>query len=87
MRKQLWVQCRCWKETFDCEKSLNEKTRVTVDIPGSQTTAWHELVTRQKKEEWEMLKTHMKGQEEQFKTICASVQAQQLKDLEAYFIK
>merc|ERR1711973_749810 len=45
------------------------------------------MVHRHKKEEWEMLKSHMKVQEEQFKAVCVTVQAQQMKDLEAYFIK
>ena len=34
-----------------------------------QTKAWTEMVHRHKKEEWEMLKSHMKVQEEQFKAI------------------
>ena len=52
-----------------------------------QTAAWTDMVNRHKKAEWALLKEHMKEQEEQFKSVCVTVQAQQMKDLEAYFIK
>ena len=40
-----------------------------------------------RKEEWEMLKTQIRAQEDTFKKLCVGVHAKQLKDLEANFIK
>ena len=40
-----------------------------------------------RKEEWEMLKTQIRAQEDTFKKLCVGVHAKQLKDLEANFLK
>ena len=52
-----------------------------------QTTQWTEMTERLKKEEWAMLKAHLTAQEEIFKKLCVTVQAKQMKDLEAFFAK
>lgn len=52
-----------------------------------QTQQWTDLMHKQRKEEWEMLKTHMTSQEETFKKLCVTVQTKQMKDLEAFFAK
>ena len=65
----------------------HHKDSEMISMVKDQTKAWTEMVHRHKKEEWEMLKGHLKVQEEQFKSVCVTVQVQQMKDLEAYFIK
>lgn len=52
-----------------------------------QTTQWTEMTQKLKKEEWTMLKAQLKAQEEIFKKLCVTVQARQMKDLEAFFVK
>ena len=52
-----------------------------------QTESWTELMHKQRKEEWEMLKTHLHSQEDTFKKLCMTVQAKQMKELEAFFAK
>jgi phosphatidylinositol phospholipase C beta len=52
-----------------------------------QTTQWTELMHKHRKEEWEMLKTHLGSQEETFKKLCVTVQTKQMKDMETYFLK
>ena len=42
---------------------------------------------KQRKEEWEMLKGHLNAQEDTFKKLCMTVQAKQMKELEAFFAK
>ena len=42
---------------------------------------------RQRKEEWNMLKTHLAAQEELFKKLCSTVQVKQMKELEAFFVR
>ena len=42
---------------------------------------------RQRKEEWNMLKTHLAVQEEIFKKLASTVQVKQMKELEAFFVK
>lgn len=50
-----------------------------------QTVQWTEMMNKQRKEEWEMLKVHLAAQEEIFKKVFETVQVKQMKDLEAFF--
>ncbi len=52
-----------------------------------QTKQWTEIMQRHRKEEWEMLKTHLGSSEETFKKLCVAAQAKQMKDLEAFFVR
>ena len=52
-----------------------------------QTTQWTDLMHRQRKSEWEMLKTHVTAQEETLKKLASQLQVKQMKDLEANFTK
>ena len=52
-----------------------------------QTKQWTEYMTKQKKDEWAMLKTHLAAQEDIFKKVFETVQVKQMKDLEANFVK
>ena len=56
-------------------------------VVQDQTQQWTDMMQKQRKEEWEMLKTHLTSQEDTFKKLCVTVQAKQLKELEAYFAK
>ena len=52
-----------------------------------QTKQWTELMTKHRKEEWEILKTHLASQEEVFKKLHETVSAKQMKDMDAFFAK
>ena len=52
-----------------------------------QTQQWTNMMQKQRKEEWEMLKTHAKSQEEPFKKLATGIQVKQMKDLEASFTR
>jgi hypothetical protein len=52
-----------------------------------QTKQWTEMMTKQRKEEWEMLKTHLTAQEDIYKKMFETVSAKQMKDMEAFFAK
>ena len=44
-------------------------------------------MNKHRKEEWEILKTHLGSQEDVFKKLFETVQAKQMKDLDAHFAK
>lgn len=48
-----------------------------------QSSAWAEMCERQKKEEWEMLKTQVNDQQDILKRLMETTQAAQIKQLEA----
>ena len=52
-----------------------------------QTKQWTELMTKHRKEEWEMLKAHLASQEDVFKKLHETVSAKQMKDMDAFFAK
>ena len=53
----------------------------------SQTDQWTTMMKKHRKEEWEMLKTHLKAQEDIYKKVAETVQAKQIKEMEAFFAK
>ena len=55
--------------------------------PTVKKKQWTSLMHKTRKEEWEMLKTQIRAQEDTFKKLCVGVHAKQLKDLEANFLK
>lgn len=71
---------------FHCRGDLANDPDI-LKLVQEQTKQWTELMQKQRKEEWELLKTHLSSQEEIFKKICTTVQAKQMKDLEANFVK
>ena len=56
-------------------------------LVADQTESWTELMHKQRKEEWEMLKGHLNAQEETFKKLCLTMQVKQMKEMEAFFAK
>lgn len=52
-------------------------------IITDQTSAWSEMCEKHKKEEWEMLKTQVNGQQDILKQLMEATQASQIKQLEA----
>jgi len=56
-------------------------------IVDVQTKQWTEMMTRHRKEEWDMLKSHLKSQEDVYKKMFETLAAKQMKDLEAFFVK
>ena len=58
-----------------------------LSIVEAQTKQWTEMMTRQRKEEWTMLKAHLTSQEDVYKKMFETVAAKQMKDLEAFFVK
>lgn len=54
---------------------------------GHQVKQWTDLLHKQRREEWEMMKAHAKIQEDNFKKIFDSVQIRQMKELEAFFAR
>ena len=54
---------------------------------NDQTKQWTEMMMKQRKEEWELLKGHASAQEEIFKKLFDGVCAKQMKELEANFAK
>jgi hypothetical protein len=58
------------------------KDAAILKLVQDQTTQWSEMVERQLKEEWTMLKAHLKDSEEVLKSLMAGCQAGQVKELE-----
>ena len=54
---------------------------------NDQTGQWTEMMNKHRKEQWEMMKTHLSGQDDVFKKQFEVVQARQMKELEAFFAK
>jgi phosphatidylinositol phospholipase C beta len=52
-----------------------------------QTNQWSEMVERHRREEWQLLRTHIAAQEDVLKKLMEQQQQQQLKELEAIFEK
>lgn len=52
-------------------------------VISEQTAQWSAMVERQRKEEWEMLKSHTESGREEFKKLIEVVQASQVKQLQA----
>ena len=73
---------------FDCYRGGDLGSDPDIlKLVQEQMQQWTNLMHKQRKEEWEMLKTHIKSQEDTFKKLCIGVQAKQLKDLEVNFTK
>ena len=71
---------------FFCRGDLSTDSEI-LGIVDTQTKQWTELMTRQRKEEWDMLKSHLTLQEDVYKKMFETVAAKQMKDLEAFFVK
>ncbi len=69
---------------FRGDLSTDSEILGMVDV---QTKQWTEMMTKQRKEEWEMLKTHLTAQEDIYKKMFETVSAKQMKDMEAFFAK
>lgn len=52
-------------------------------VISEQTAQWSAMVERQRKEEWEMLKSHTEVGRDEFKRLIDIVQANQVKQLQA----
>jgi phosphatidylinositol phospholipase C beta len=52
-----------------------------------QTNQWSEMVERHRREEWQLLRTHIQAQEDVLKKLMEQQQQQQLKELETIFEK
>ena len=52
-----------------------------------QTKQWTEMMGRHRKEEWAMLSAHIQTQEDIFKKIFSTVEAKQMKEMDAFFAK
>lgn len=52
-------------------------------VISEQTAQWSAMVERQRKEEWEMLKSQAEAGRDEFKRIIEIVQAAQVKQLQA----
>ena len=44
-------------------------------------------MNKHRKEEWDLLKTHLGSQEDVFKKIFETVQVKQMKEMDAFFAK
>ena len=81
-------QCKDMEKLAKGKKSLDAMNDSDVlDLVKEQTKQWTELMTKHRKEEWEMLKAHIALQEEIFKKLFGTVQAQQMKDMDIFFDK
>jgi len=69
------------KKPMTCEEIEKEEKIMT--MVRDQTKEWTEMMQKHRKDNWEMTKAHLTAQEEILKNIMESVQAQQIKDLEA----
>ena len=52
-----------------------------------QTNQWSEMVERHRREEWQLLRTHLQAQEDVLKKLMEQQQQQQMKELEMMFEK
>lgn len=52
-------------------------------VISEQTTQWSQMVERQRKEEWELLRVQTEAAKDEFKKIIDVVQAGQMKQLQA----
>ena len=69
------------KKPMTCEEIEKEEKIMT--MVRDQTKEWTDMMQRHRKDNWEMTKAHLTAQEEILKNIMETVQAQQMKDLEA----
>lgn len=70
-------------ESRVCSKSALVQDANVKKVISEQTTQWSSMVERQRKEEWEMLKSHTEAGREEFKKLIEIVQASQVKQLQA----
>lgn len=49
---------------------------------AEQTNQWTDMIAKHKKEEWDMLRTHVQDSQEALKALQLTVQAAQVKQLE-----
>ena len=63
------------------EKEL-AKDPVVKSLISDQTKQWSDMMEKHRKEEWEMLRNHLRLQEDLLKKLMESAQLMQLKDLE-----
>ncbi|TRY75722.1 hypothetical protein TCAL_08675, partial [Tigriopus californicus] len=78
-------QCKAIDKIMKSKKNVDpSKDPDIIKAVQDQTKQWTEMMNKQRKEEWEMLKAHLAAQEEIFKKVFETVQAKQMKDLEAF---
>jgi phosphatidylinositol phospholipase C beta len=56
-------------------------------LVSEQTNQWSEMVERHRREEWQLLRTHLQAQEDVLKKLMEQQQLQQMKDMEILFEK
>ena len=66
---------------------LVQGSRLAEELLGEQTKQWTDMMMKQRKEEWELMKGHAGAQEEIFKKLFETVTAKQMKELETFFAK
>ena len=59
---------------------MNDPTVKSVVV--EQTKQWSDMMEKHRKEEWEIMKNHLKMQEDVLKKLMETAQAQQMKDLD-----
>lgn len=59
---------------------MNDPTVKSVVV--EQTKQWSDMMEKHRKEEWEIMKNHLKMQEDVLKKLMEAAQAQQMKDLD-----
>ena len=52
-----------------------------------QTNQWSEMVERHRREEWQLLRSHLQAQEDVLRKLMEQQQLQQMKELEMMFEK
>ena len=68
--------------------SINSKDEIRNDgaiktAITEQTSTWADMISRHKKEEWDMLRQHVQDSQEALKKLMEVVQLSQIKQLEA----
>lgn len=66
----------CSKDEIRSDQAI--RTAIT-----EQTNQWTEMITRHKKEEWDLLRQQVQDQQEILKKLMEQVQTSQMKQLEA----
>lgn len=70
-------------ESSVCSKAALLQDANVKKVISEQTAQWSSMVERQRKEEWEMMKSHTEAGREEFKKLIEVVQASQVKQLQA----
>lgn len=74
-----WKLLNCY--LFNSKDEIRNDSAIKSAI-AEQTKQWTEMISKHKREEWDLLRQHVQDSQEAMKSLMLNVQAQQIKQLE-----